>query len=110
MAVTVRAEGKWQVERLGVRECLLHPVADSVLVVLGLDNCDRQALLPEQQVVSSLTFTTGSNLATDKTCASVKENSRRTYRCQSHLARSMAGVMYRMQISVSFNPFLFTRR
>ena len=40
-AVAVRAEGKRQVERLRVRECLLHPVADPVFVVLGLD--DRAA-------------------------------------------------------------------
>ena len=53
-AVAVRGEDEGDVERRGVVEALLHPVADAVVVVLGLDQRDRDVRLVVEDVVGAL--------------------------------------------------------
>lgn len=42
--VTIAGEGEWNVELLGVFDCLLHAVPDSVHVVLGFHNGQRKVV------------------------------------------------------------------
>ncbi len=64
-AVAVAADGKGHVEFLGVGECLLHTVTDSVLVVFGFDHGDGLGLLIAEHVVSAARLLTAVHAATD---------------------------------------------
>jgi hypothetical protein len=63
-AVPVRAVGERDVQHLGVPKRLLHAVADGVVVVLGLDDRDREIGLVEEDVVRPLGRTPADQLAT----------------------------------------------
>ena len=65
--VAVRAEHEGQVKRVLVRvtEGLLHPRADAVVVVLGLDHSQRNVRLEVQQVVGELRLASLDRLPAD---------------------------------------------
>ena len=63
--VAVGAVGERDVERLGVLERLLHAVADGVVVVLGLDDGERDVRLVEEDVVGLLRLAPRDGLAAD---------------------------------------------
>src|SRR5437016_13423206 len=52
--IAIRTVGKWEIEDLSVIERLLHPSANSVVVVLRLDNGKRDVWLVVQDVVDLL--------------------------------------------------------
>ena len=68
-AVAVRGEDEGDVERLGVVEGLLHAVADAVVVVLGLDQRERDVGLVVEDVVGALGLAAGDQLAADDDAA-----------------------------------------
>ena len=63
--VAVGAVGERHVENLGVFERLLHAGADRVVVVLGLDDGDRDVRLVVEDVVGLLGFAALDRLAAD---------------------------------------------
>ena len=63
--VAVGAEGERHVEDLGVVERLLHAGADGVVVVLGLDDGERDVRLVVEEVVGLLRFAALDRLAAD---------------------------------------------
>ena len=52
--VTVGSKGKWNIQGLGIIECLLHAVADAVGVILGLDHCQWNVRLVMENVIGPL--------------------------------------------------------
>ena len=68
-AVAVGREHKRDVERRGIVEGLLHPVADAVVVVLGLDDGDRDIGLVIKDVIGALGFAAGNELAANDDAA-----------------------------------------
>ena len=62
--VAVAADGERHVERLGIVQPLLHAVADGVVVVLGLDDGDRQVGGVVEDVVGALLLAARVQLAT----------------------------------------------
>ena len=67
--VAVGAVGKRHVEDLGVFERLLHAGADGVVVVLGLDDGERDVRLVEEDVVGLLGLAALDGLAADDDAA-----------------------------------------
>ena len=67
--VAVGAVGEGDVENLGVFERLLHAGADGVVVVLGLDDGDRDVGLVEEKVVGLLGFAALDRLAANDDAA-----------------------------------------
>ena len=67
--VAVGAVGEGHVENLGVFERLLHAGADGVVVVLGLDDGDRDVRLVVEEVVGLLGFAALDRLAADDDAA-----------------------------------------
>ncbi|MNC76371.1 hypothetical protein D3C75_1280800 [compost metagenome] len=55
-AVAIAGEYERHIQRLGITERLLHTGAERVLVVLGLDNRQRQVGLVIQDVVGAARF------------------------------------------------------
>ena len=68
-AVAVRGEDEGDVERVGVVQRLLHAVADAVVVVLGLDQRERDVRLVVEDVVGALGLAAGDQLAADDDAA-----------------------------------------
>ena len=68
-AVAVGRKHERDVERRGVVESLLHAVADAVVVVLGLDQRDRDVGLVVEDVVGTLGFASGDQLAANDDAA-----------------------------------------
>ena len=64
-AVAVGGEHKRDIEGHGVVEGLLHAITDAVVVVLGLDDGDRDVGLVIKDVIGALGFAAGDELATD---------------------------------------------
>ncbi|MNN41588.1 hypothetical protein D3C81_1557160 [compost metagenome] len=64
-AVAVAGEYERHIQRLGITERLLHTGAERVLVVLGLDNRQRQVGLVIQDVVGAARLASAVQLATD---------------------------------------------
>ena len=62
-AVAVRGEHEGNVERCGVIERLLHPVADAVGIVLGLDQRQRNVRLVIEDIVGPLGLAASDQLA-----------------------------------------------
>ncbi len=62
-AVAVRGEHEGDVERAGVVERLLHPVADAMGIVLGLDQGERDVRLVIEDVVGALGLAARDQLA-----------------------------------------------
>ena len=109
-AVAVRGEDERDVEDLGVLQRLLHAVADRVVVVLRLDDRDRDVGLVVEDVVRELRLPPGHHLAADVDLPFVKWTSRRICVCSSHPAPMTAGVMNFAQMSASLRSFLFISR
>src|SRR6056297_3508248 len=63
--ITVRREGKWDPQHLSIGKSLLHPIADRVLVVLGLNDRNWNVGLDVKHVVSALLFAACNHLTTD---------------------------------------------
>src|SRR6056297_2871176 len=63
--ITVRREGKWDPQHLSIGKSLLHPIADRVLVVLGLNDRNWNVGLDVKHVVSALSFAASDHLTTD---------------------------------------------
>ena len=63
--VAVRGEDEGHVQAFGVAQALLHPGADRVAVVLGLDDGQGKVLLPEEHVVRTLPLAALPELAPD---------------------------------------------
>ena len=106
-AIAVRREHKRDVERHRIVERLLHTIADAVVVVLGLDDGDRDIGLVIQDVISALRFTSGDELSADDNAPLVKATSSRICIMPSQPARFTAGPMNLEQISRSLRSFLF---
>ena len=101
-AVAVGGEDERDVERLGVLERLLHAVADGVVVVLGLDDGERDVRLVVEDVVGALGLAARDQLAADDDPALGEadlladlRHARPSRRCRS------AGVMNLVQMSRS---------
>jgi hypothetical protein len=62
-AGAVRGENEGDVERDGVIERLLHPIADAVGIVLGLDQGERDVRLVIENVVGALGLAARDQLA-----------------------------------------------
>ena len=62
-AVAIRGEDKRDIERRGVVEALLHPVADAMRIVFGLDQRQRDVGLVIEDVVGALGFAAADQLA-----------------------------------------------
>ena len=68
-AVAVGRKHERDVERHRIVERLLHPGADAVVIVLGLDNGDRNIGFVIKNVVGALGFAAGNELAPDNDAA-----------------------------------------
>ena len=68
-AVAVRGENERDVEGGGVVEALLHPVADAIRVVFGLDQRQRDVGLVIEHVVGALRLAAADQLAADDDAA-----------------------------------------
>src|ERR1019366_7639323 len=64
-AVTIGRKHKWNVEGHRIVEGLLHAVTNAVVVVLRLDDCDRDIGLVVKDVIGALGFATGDELPSD---------------------------------------------
>lgn len=54
--ITFAAVGNGNIKHLGTPQCLLHPGADPVAVVLGFDDCQRQVLPVKQDVIGRVQY------------------------------------------------------
>lgn len=54
-AVTITRENEWNLQRLAVIEPLLHTVLNGAVIVLRLDECDRDVIVVED-VIGELGF------------------------------------------------------
>lgn len=68
-AVAVGGEDEGDVQRFGVVQCLLHAVADAVVVVLGLDQPQRDVRLVVENAVGPLGLAAGDQFAADDNAA-----------------------------------------
>src|SRR5438105_4803980 len=64
-AVAIGREHEGNVESDGIVESLLHPVADAVIVVLRLDDSDRDIGLVIKDVIGAFGFATSNELPPD---------------------------------------------
>jgi len=67
--VTIGTVGERNIENLGVFERLLHAVPDRVIVVLGLNNSEREIRFVRENVVRLLRFTSLHRLTTNDNAA-----------------------------------------
>ena len=110
--VAVGAVGERDIEHLGVLERLLHAVADGVVVVLGLDDGEREVRLVEQDVVGLLRLPASDRLAANDDAALGEVGFLTDLRHHVPLAPPVpqrAGVMNFVRMSVSVSAFLFIR-
>ena len=63
--VAIRAVHKRNVQHLGVFDGLLHPGSNAVPVIFRLDDSQWNIGLVVEQIVSALSFASGSNITTD---------------------------------------------
>ena len=63
--VAVGRENKGNIEGCGVIEGLLHAVADAVVIILGLDDGDRDVGLVIKDVIGALGLPAGHQLSAD---------------------------------------------
>lgn len=68
-AVAVGREHEGDIERHRIVEGLLHPGADAVVIVLGLDDSDRNIWFVVKDVVSALGLAAGNELSPDDDAA-----------------------------------------
>ena len=68
--IAVRTVGEWQVQQFGVGNRLLHAVADPMVVVLRLDDRDRDARLVGEDVIDLLSLAALDRLAANDHAAS----------------------------------------
>ena len=106
--VAVGGEDERDVEGRGVLQGLLHAVADAVVVVLCLDQGDGDVRLVVENVVGTLGFAAGDELAADDDPA-LGESRPPRESATSHPTppASTAGVMNLVQMSRSVRSFLF---
>ena len=64
-AISIGGEHEGDIEDCGVGQTLLHASPKGVVVVLCLDDCNREVGLEEEKVVGSLLLASGHHLSSD---------------------------------------------
>ena len=105
--VAVGGKHKRDIEGHRIVEGLLHSVADAVVVVLCLDDGDRDIGLVIKDVIGALGLATGDELAADDDAPLGESTSSRICIIPSQPARFTAGPMNLEQMSRSLRSFLF---